>query len=348
MGEIGPKSNHVKLDNVISFSGATASYPVELFLSVIENEAALWNEPEGNMCKNAWDSIAEDKTSPAGVWKSKRKGKYGKVNSSIQWKELKEDLLDAFGRWPKSPYTFEEKFNFLASLIKAEDETFTAFVSRVKWVMSCPFEQESEGMLAKMVFLLGLRDTHQAYFLSRICLEQKSLADIVLEASETKASDIVPKEEEEVVFEDELDHLLDIDFHPAEELFFKKEEESSEVGEPLPEKDEPLSDTEWVPLARLKKKRPRAKSKEPKVRKKRRGDNFLGKEDSYPCKICGLVLTKPGTLAIHMKNRHVITGCFDCNIKDANMSVEQWDKHESEFHLGMCNIFLFTSYVAFT
>ena len=48
------------------FSGDITSYPVELFISVIENEARSLKDSEEEMCHNAWSRIAEGKNIPSG------------------------------------------------------------------------------------------------------------------------------------------------------------------------------------------------------------------------------------------------------------------------------------------
>ena len=88
--------------------------------------------------------------------------KYKEGLENIIWTELKQDLLDAFGRYDGEPYTIEEKFDFLSSLTKRETESLTSYLSRVEWVMENPLSEIlirgiEESSLMKMVFLLGLQ-----------------------------------------------------------------------------------------------------------------------------------------------------------------------------------------------
>ena len=106
--------------------------------------------------------------------------KYGRSDSTLVWHELKEDLLEAFGR-PDPSYTFEEKFQFLTSLFREESETFASYLWRVQWVLSTPLTP-GDPHWRDIVFLLGLSGPYQAYFLEKIkeALDTKtSLQDIV-------------------------------------------------------------------------------------------------------------------------------------------------------------------------
>ena len=48
------------------FTGDIQSYPVELFISVIEDEARSLKDSERDMCENAWNRIADGKNIPSG------------------------------------------------------------------------------------------------------------------------------------------------------------------------------------------------------------------------------------------------------------------------------------------
>ena len=64
MGQLGP--NHLEGENGPLFTGDDPSYPVELLIYVVENEASYINESEDKMCKVAWDLIDQDKSTKAG------------------------------------------------------------------------------------------------------------------------------------------------------------------------------------------------------------------------------------------------------------------------------------------
>ena len=84
------------------FTGNDPSYPIELFIALVEGEAKFLQQDEARVVSNAWclihsaDGVVANET-PAGNWKASMVGKYGDVKT-VRWEDFKTDLLEAFGR----------------------------------------------------------------------------------------------------------------------------------------------------------------------------------------------------------------------------------------------------------
>ena len=256
MGEVVGQPN-----DFWTFDGINSYFPIELMIHQVENEYEYHSRFGKNLCERAWSLIESSESSPTGIWKAKVKDKYGDM-TSCQWSTMKNDLLDAFGRSSLQPYSFQEKFDFLLSLTRGDEESVASYLSRVLWVMKIPLKtipepEEEESLWLKLVFLLGLPKSEQLYFLDKIGSNQeKLLLELVQEWREWKSDDknVLPKLEEsdqmetkEGLIEDDREDQVSIhdgfwlDFHEDdppedEEGFFDRDADHPDNDE-INEKD---------------------------------------------------------------------------------------------------------------
>ena len=219
-------------------------------------------------------------------------------------------MLEAFGRTDFA-YSFEEKYDFLLSLTRGERESLNAYLSRLEWVMRNPLALKNDDTSwIKMMFLMGLQEDDQVYFFDKICADElKNLCDVVKETLDDKAyisSALKPKEEE------------------LNELWVKEEYEQDDFEElPLPD----YLEVEYKLGDDIEGKR--------KKRKYERSGKFVGikKRANSDIPADEPKEKKPRPPRKYQKLR----GCITCGL-DKTMTPDEWDEHETKFHLGKCDL----------
>ena len=309
--------------------------------------------------------------SHAGMWKSKMSETY---LDGRPWERMKEDLLDAFGRL-NAHYSLEEKLDLISSLTKGTYESFKMYLLRIEWVLLEAIGEMSKEELVKMFFLSGLGHADRACALEKLGpkAETGNISFLVssLDSLVQKEPSLLLKQEAEMLGEE------NIDIHPVIKVErLKLEDVNDETLEPcFEEEDKPLKKraikTE-VPIKRApaKKKKGRKtiyKAIEhdldlenesenedadykpyydqgvPLEKRKKRGPE---KKDfsERTCETCGETIEGKSTYEKHIKfNCRYNTstdrpGCLSCGISGPDMSQEEWDRHETKFHLGRCQL----------
>ena len=151
------EEDHAWKNNRI-FTGNQPSYPVELFIYLMEEEGKYLQHDEPRIASNAWcliDSPSGDCKTPAGVWKVKMASKHGQ---EMLWPVLKTELLNSFAR--NDPFTCQDLLDFLQSLTKGEAESYRTYLFRIQWVLQLI---QSTQTWTKLLFLLGLEKSSQSH-----------------------------------------------------------------------------------------------------------------------------------------------------------------------------------------
>merc|ERR1712029_197246 len=134
----------------------------------------------------------------------------------------------------------------------------------------------------------------------------------------------------------ELDHLLEFDLAQDDEQYWEAKQEDQESVFDVKSEDfqEHISDQnrnseDDMPLSSLKKKK-----------RNKRGPYKKNPEfGPRHCHVlgCNKVFLRPGSFQHHLQT-HNAKVCFGCGLKDIDMTTDEWDKHETEFHLGKCQL----------
>ena len=246
--------------------------------------------------------------------------------SSFHWNDLKKDLLEEFGRTDFA-YTFEEKFDFLLSLTRGEREGLTAYLSRVEWVMSNPLAYNAgDTAWIKMLFLLGLQEEDQLFFLDQICSNEcKKLNDVVRDTLKDKtfvSTVSAPKVKgvkvkQEYAEEEELydPGFLEVDFEPEDDFEDTKPLVTRKRKSKVNGKGGPVT------------KKKRGPKKGPKLRgcitcdldrtmNKEQWDDHEAKTHLGKCDLCELSFDNLEGMRRHHKERHKGNSamCSKCNL----------------------------------
>jgi len=244
---------------------------------------------------------------------------------TTDWYFLKQDLLATFGKKDRS-YTFEEKYQIFTSLYQTENESFATYLLRVQWVLSTALNPNDLNW-TDIVFLLGIEEPNRSYFLNKIISvvgTKTSLWDIV-EETDKKLS--APKEEP--VPQVELDRFDVIEDDDDEETVEAKKEYPEVFlvaqSEALDGNVSDQKEDDEIPLSSLKKKKKKGDKRSPDP------------ENPYQCQVsgCSKAYNRSSRLRHHMK-KHNVLGCLGCGLKDVVMTPDEWDKHETDYHLGKC------------
>jgi len=297
------------------FTGLVPSYPVELFIALIEHEALQLNHQESKMCRDAWCLVSSDRSLPSGAWKASVTDKYEELNDK-KWDDMKEDLLNAFGR--QEPFNIEAKMQLIQSLTKADNETFKTFLFRIQWVMMKIVGNEAEHFWTQAFFLLGLQEPDQKYVLEK--LKGREVDDI---------AGIVDTL-------DDPEYVKQFKMEPCDIGLADLENLKHEINVGMDRDDyEPFDDpmTGWV----VKEEAGESDDIKPlKIKRKHKRGAIV----SQQCQECGEQFKGKVSLANHMKHRHGESlKCNACNVMVQN-TPEEWDSHETENHLGQCLVCL--------
>jgi len=316
----------------LQFSTASSSsgFPIELFIKVMEEEAAehKWNDAEltEQACSHMDCLVENDKQ---------------KLYHLKDWTSMKKYLLTVYGQEP----TVWSKVQLLRSLTKAPDEKFQHFLTRVKHTVDgqmrlgqmCGCEKNTAPVreLEKLLFLAGLQDFEldlcddfDDQILSNLeLLVDKLSSDIKDDPDPFLPSFDVKPESEAVMKEDDgVDIKVDPDFLPE-----------SPEAEDEPVQPSEFDDSEDEEFVIPKKKKKLAKKPKSDLEKPAR------KNHSGPatCDHCDLKFRTKGELSKHMSSEHkkassrgtkVMQICQLCKQQFTKSGIE---RHYFEAHKGM-------------